>query len=212
MLHAFTGFTRYTTVNLTEVAELERGLKKGIVSSRARKAVNADRRGANRQNPIIPDVLCAGLDLVFCGTAPSRTSAASRAYYAHPGNAFWRMISEAGLTPRQLAAKDFRSVTQYGIGLTDLAKFHCGNDSELPLDAFDTVAFREKVLHHAPRWVAFTSKTAAQAYWGYALHFGYQPWRIGTTQVFVLPSPSGQARRTWNPALWLELADRARSL
>ncbi|HET6586644.1 MAG TPA: mismatch-specific DNA-glycosylase, partial [Oleiagrimonas sp.] len=45
--------------------------------------------------PVLPDLLRAGLGLVFCGTAPSRRSAAEGAYYAHPGNYFWRARFEA---------------------------------------------------------------------------------------------------------------------
>lgn len=186
-------------------------MKKRADPSGKCSAESAVRREEERPAPILPDVLCSGLDLVFCGTAPSRASAASGAYYAHPGNAFWRMINEVGLTQRKLRAEEFRSLPRYGIGLTDLAKFHFGNDNELPLSAFDTSSFHDKILGHTPRWVAFTSKTAAQAYAGRSLQFGFQSWRIGFTQMFVLPSPSGQARRTWNPALWLELAVRVRS-
>lgn len=173
--------------------------------------VNLEGQCHSRLVPIIPDLLCEGLDLVFCGTAPSRVSAASGAYYAHPGNAFWRMIHETGLTPRKLAAREFRSLLQYRIGLTDLAKFHYGNDSDLPSGAFDIQAFHDRMLHNRPRWVAFTSKTAAQAYAGRSLQFGFQTWCIGSTNVFILPSPSGQARRTWNPALWHELVSQVRS-
>lgn len=186
-------------------------MKKRTAPSGTCIAKNAIRREEEHLAPILPDVLCSGLDLVFCGTAPSRASAASRAYYAHPGNAFWRMINEVGLTQRKLRAEEFLGLPRYGIGLTDLVKFYFGNDNELPLSAFDPSAFHNKILRHAPRWVAFTSKTAAQAYAGRSLQFGFQSWRIGSTQVFVLPSPSGQARRTWNPALWLELAVRVRS-
>ncbi|HTM29231.1 MAG TPA: mismatch-specific DNA-glycosylase, partial [Rhodanobacter sp.] len=86
---------------------------------------------------ILPDVLQPGLALVFCGTAAGKRSAADHAYYAHPGNLFWRALFEAGLTPRLLAPAEFPQLPGYGIGLTDLAKRHSGNDNELPRDAFD---------------------------------------------------------------------------
>jgi len=34
---------------------------------------------------------------------------------------------------------------------------------------------------------------------------------FGTTRLFVLPSPSGQARRSWNAGIWQELADAVRA-
>ena len=51
--------------------------------------------------PILPDLLQPGLALVFCGTAAGRRSAAEGAYYAHPGNLFWRALHAVQLTPRQ---------------------------------------------------------------------------------------------------------------
>lgn len=155
---------------------------------------------------VLPDVLQPGLALVFCGTAAGRRSAADRAYYAHPGNLFWRALHQSGLTPRRLLPAEFPQLPGYGIGLTDLAKRHFGNDNELPHDAFDAAALTAKILFYAPRVLAFTSKNGARAALGHAVDYGLQPQRIGATQVFVLPSPSGQARGHWSIAPWLALA------
>lgn len=162
------------------------------------------------ENPILPDVLRPGLQLVFCGTAAGKRSAAERAYYAHPGNLFWRALYEASLTPRQLAPHEFPSLPDYGIGLTDLAKRHSGNDDELPRDAFDVPGLIAKIKHRQPRLLAFTSKNAARAALGHVVDYGLQPEHIGNTQIFVLPSPSGQARGHWDLALWQMLSDWVR--
>lgn len=159
------------------------------------------------ESHILPDVLQPGLQLVFCGTATSKRSAAERAYYAHPGNLFWRALFKAGLTPRQLAPTEFPLLSDYGIGLTDLAKRHSGNDDELPRDAFDVSGLIARVEHHQPRLLAFTSKNAARAALGHAVGYGLQSERIGHTRLFVLPSPSGQARGHWDLAPWRALAD-----
>lgn len=162
---------------------------------------------------ILPDVLQPGLALVFCGTAAGKRSAAERAYYAHPGNLFWRALFDAGLTPRQLAPAEFAQLPDYGIGLTDLAKRHSGNDNELPRDAFDVPALIAKIERHQPRLLAFTSKNAARAVLGGAVvHYGLQSEVIGSTQLFVLPSPSGQARGHWDLTHWQTLADYERKL
>ena len=162
-------------------------------------------------DPILPDVLRPGLVLVFCGTAAGKRSAAERAYYAHPGNLFWRALAEIGLTPRRYAPEEFPRLPELGIGFTDLAKFHSGNDSELPRDAFDVPALVAKIERFAPRWLAFTSKHGAKAALGRGIAaYGVQPERIGTTQVFVLPSPSGQARGHWSIEPWQELAGLVR--
>lgn len=164
------------------------------------------------ENHILPDVLRPGLRLVFCGTAAGKRSAAEHAYYAHPGNLFWRALFDAGLTPRQLAPAEFPLLPDYGIGLTDLAKRHSGNDNELPRDAFDAPGLIAKIERYAPRALAFTSKNAARAALGLAVDYGLQDERVGTTQLFVLPSPSGQARGHWDIGPWQTLADWARRL
>jgi len=163
-------------------------------------------------NHILPDVLQPGLALVFCGTAAGKRSAAERAYYAHPGNLFWRALFEAGMTPRQLAPAEFAQLPDYGIGLTDLAKRHSGNDDELPRDAFDAPALIAKIERHQPRLLAFTSKNAARAALGHAADYGLQDETIGRTQLFVLPSPSGQARGHWDLGPWLALSKLHRAV
>jgi len=67
---------------------------------------------------ILPDVLAPGLSIVFCGTAAGTESARRRAYYAHPQNRFWRVLHEAGLTPRRLAPAEFALLPDFGLGLT----------------------------------------------------------------------------------------------
>lgn len=158
---------------------------------------------------VLPDVLMPGLRVVFCGTAPGTRSAREGAYYAHPGNYFWRTLFAIGLTPRQLAPREFRDVLQFGIGLTDVAKHHFGSDAELPRGAFDAEALRRKLVRYKPQVIAFTSKNAARAASGLPLNamaYGPQASQLSQSRVFVLPSPSGQARGFWNIEPWRELA------
>ncbi|WP_345783640.1 mismatch-specific DNA-glycosylase [Fulvimonas sp. R45] len=161
----------------------------------------------------MPDVLAPGLVLVFCGTAAGKRSAAEGAYYAHPGNLFWRALAEAGITPRRFAPQEFPLLPQLGIGLTDLAKRHSGNDDQLPPGAFDVPALAAKIERHAPRLLAFTSKNAARAALGHAIaRYGPQDEAFGPARVFVLPSPSGQARGRWDLGPWLTLGALYRGL
>lgn len=162
--------------------------------------------------PILPDVLAEGLQVVFCGTAPGTRSARDGAYYAHPGNYFWRTLFDIGLTPRRLSPQEFRGVLAFGIGLTDVAKHHYGSDAVLPRDAFDATAVHRKLARYRPRIVAFTSKNAARAaldIGSRAPAYGEQAVRIAHSRVFVLPSPSGQARGFWDIGPWQALAQAA---
>ncbi|MEX1109405.1 MAG: mismatch-specific DNA-glycosylase [Dongiaceae bacterium] len=160
--------------------------------------------------PILPDILEPGLDILFCGMAPSRVSAARGAYYAHPGNRFWPTLHEIGLTPRLLAPEEFRLLPQWGIGLTDVNKTEIGRDIELTKGAHDPAGVRKRVLKFKPRFLATTSKKAGQLVLGGACDYGLQSTAIGDTQIFVLPSTSGAARGFWDIAPWRDLAKAAR--
>lgn len=156
---------------------------------------------------LVPDLLAPGLRLVFCGTAPSRASAAARAYYAKPGNRFWAALHRAGITPRLFAPGEYSQLLALGVGLTDLCKDHCGTDDELPEDAFDVASLQHKLDHYRPAWIAFTSKNAAQIALGRRTTYGEQPERLGLghTRVYVLCSPSGLATRFWQESVWQAL-------
>lgn len=161
----------------------------------------------------VPDLLAPGLRLVFCGTALGRVSAERRAYYAHPGNLFWCTLHEVGLTPQRLAPADWPQLIEHSIGLTDLSKSHFGNDADLPPGAFDVPALREKIAHYRPGMLAFTSKTGAAAVLGRRtgkIALGLQKETLGETRLWVLPSPSGQARVYWDAGVWRGLADAVR--
>ena len=161
--------------------------------------------------PVLPDLLRPGLDIVFCGMAPSEESARRGAYYAHPGNRFWRTLHEIGLTKRLLAPEEFRSLPAIGIGFTDVCKSESGRDSGLSKEALDPEAVRRKITKFQPRFLACTSKTAGQLVMGRACPYGQQDERIGATTVFVLPSTSGAAVRYWDIAPWRALAKAVRT-
>lgn len=154
---------------------------------------------------ILEDLLCEWLDIVFCGTAVGDTSARKGAYYAGPGNCFWRTLAECGITPSQLRPEEFSKLSAFRCGLTDLVKHRSGNDNELSQGDFDPVAFEQKIMRCSPHILAFTSKRAAREYLGRKVAYGLQPETIGTTRIVVLPSPSGAARRWWNIDPWREL-------
>lgn len=159
---------------------------------------------------ILPDLLAPDLAVVFCGTAASTASAQAGAYYAKPGNKFWPTLHTIGLTPRRFAAQEFPALLALGIGLTDLCKTEAGNDADLSADAFDIARAREKFRRYTPKIVAFTSKTAAQAYCQDRVDYGWQA-ATAATRFFVLPSPSGLATRYFDIAYWQALADEINS-
>ncbi|SHG04236.1 G/U mismatch-specific uracil-DNA glycosylase [Kaistia soli DSM 19436] len=159
--------------------------------------------------PVLPDVLADGLDIVFCGTGAGAWSARVGAYYGKPGNKFWPTLHAVGLTPRLLRPAEYPDVLGFGIGLTDVAKEHVGQDDAIDLALVDAAALHKKILRFAPRRIAFTSKRAASLALGRPtgrIAYGLLPDRIGATAVHVMTSPSGAAGSYWSIEPWRELA------
>ncbi len=164
-------------------------------------------RASSRNSHLLPDVLAPGLDLVFCGTAPSPASFKSRAYYANPGNSFWPTIFAVGLVPERLTPDRFPELLAHGIGLTDLNKTEYGSDHELSADAMDAAALHAKLRRFRPAAIAFTSKHAAALALGVkAPGYGRQERALEGAVAFVLASPSGRARSFWTLKPWREAA------
>jgi TDG/mug DNA glycosylase family protein len=162
---------------------------------------------------LIEDVLEKGLRVVFCGTALSRTSHERKAYYARSGNKFWLTLHQVGLTGRRLKPEEYRSVLEYRIGLTDLCKSEFGNDDQLSRNAFDRASLRAKIEEYRPAILAFTSLKAGREFCGSRARFGWQERCIAGTRIYILPSTSGNACRTWATTKfhWKILADAVRA-
>ena len=164
---------------------------------------------------VLPDVLRTGLVTVFCGSAVGFTSARVGAYYAQGGNQFWAVLHEAGFTDRRLRPDEYPLVSDYGLGLTDLAKYEFGNDADLSTEAYQSNALRKKIERYRPCFLAFTAKAPARVFlreqFGINLAagpegYGPQPHGIAGTRLWVLPSTSGRAKTFWRPQPWHALA------
>ena len=163
--------------------------------------------------PVLPDLLRPGLDLVFCGTAPSPTSAARGAYYAGPGNRFWPILAETGLTPRLLAPEEYGLLPQFGIGLTDIVKTASGVDAAIPRAAYDATALGTRIRAARPKRLAFVGKNAAARFFGVPtarIAYGPATAPVDFPAIFVLPSTSGAARGAWDAQHWHALAEIVR--
>ncbi len=158
---------------------------------------------------ILPDRLQPGLRLVLCGTAAGRVSALRGHYYAGPGNLFWPLLAETGLTPRRLRPEENHLLPGFGIGLTDLCKTAFGSDAQIPPAAWDHATLFTKMNACQPACLAFTSLTAARLALGVkALRPGPLPDdpRLPGIALWALPSPSGRARSHFDAAPWHDLA------
>ncbi len=144
----------------------------------------------------LPDVVAPGLDVVYCAPAVGECAALRGHYYAGPGNIFWRLLHQSGMTPHQLDPSEDDSVPAYGLGLVDVVRTSPPNQRP---QAFDVSALTETVHLHRPRWIAFNGKHAASVV---AHALGHRPpglgpagWDVSDVPVFVLPSSSGANQR-----------------
>ena len=157
-----------------------------------RSAPAARRTSPAPARSAVPDILGPGLRVVFCGINPGRMSAAAAAHFANPRNDFWRLLHEAGFTPRRLAPAEQRELLRHGYGVTNAALRTTPGSSDLRRADFAGAADRLERLcvELRPRWMAFVGKDAWRGTFGARAGFGVQPRRLGDTSLFVLPSTS----------------------
>lgn len=146
------------------------------------------------------DLLRPGLSLVFCGYNPSLTSGDTGRHYAHRSNRFWKVLYEAGITPRLYAPEEDEELLERGIGFTNLVSRPTRRADELGRDEIreGAAALRESLLLYRPRAVAYTGIGVYRLFLSTReIEWGLQPESVmpGVADV-VVPSPSGLNRMT----------------
>jgi TDG/mug DNA glycosylase family protein len=160
---------------------------------------------------MLDDILEQGLALVVCGTAAGTQSAKVSQYYAGPGNRFWGVLADTGLTPCKLAPCEAVLLPRYGIGLTDLVKGQAGPDSAIAFGSTGASSLGAKMRENCPRVLCFNGKRAAKEFFGVkSVEFGLQTAALGATRLFVAPSTSAAANGAWDASFWFGLADLVR--
>jgi double-stranded uracil-DNA glycosylase len=140
----------------------------------------------------VPDVLAAGLRLVFCGINPGHRSAAAGAHFANPRNDFWPLLHDAGFTPRRFEPSEQYVLLDLGLGLTNAASRTTRGSGDLRRSDFAGAAERLAALARdlRPAGLAFVGKTAYQGAFRERPELGLQERRLGDTWLYVLPSTS----------------------
>lgn len=160
---------------------------------------------------ILQDLLKENLDVVFCGTAVSKTSKQKQSYYAGQGNKFYRILAKTKLTSKLLLPSQYIQLLEYNIGLTDLVKHRSGNDNVLDKNDFDRERLVKKIEKFQPKLLCFNGKAAASVFLYNRpsktgdIKFGLMQGTIGLTKVFVAPSTSGSANGYWDESYWFML-------
>ena len=140
----------------------------------------------------VPDVLAPALTAVFCGINPGRVSAAAGAHFANPRNDFWRLLHDAGFTPRQLEPSEQHELLRHGFGVTNAALRTTAGSGDLRSADFAGAAARlERIAHELrPRAIGFVGKVAYRGAFRERPELGPQERRLGETALYVLPSTS----------------------
>lgn len=152
------------------------------------------------QEQTVPDVLRPGLAVVFVGLNPGRASAAAGHHFAGPNNHFWRLLHEAGLTPRRLVPGEDGALLDLGIGITNAVDRASHGEQDLTWDEFLAGAqfLRTKVAAHRPRLLAVLGKQAYRAYAGLTrsatVDWGLQPREtVAGVPEYLAANPSSRS-------------------
>ncbi|HWH05695.1 MAG TPA: mismatch-specific DNA-glycosylase, partial [Gaiellaceae bacterium] len=137
-------------------------------------------------------MLAPGLTAVFCGINPGRVSAAAAAHFANPRNDFWRLLHDAGFTPRRLGPAEQWELLALGYGVTNAAYRTTPGSGDLRSADFEGSAERLErlALELRPRALGFVGKEAYRGAFRERPELGLQERRLGDTLLFVLPSTS----------------------
>src|SRR5262245_23985241 len=142
----------------------------------------------------VSDVIVPGLRVLFCGINPGLYSGVTGHHFARPGNRFWSTLHNAGFTPRLFKPEEECELLTLGYGITNIVERATAAAADLTADelAAGGQRLRSKVKHYHPRVLAILGISAYRVAFNQPRAvLGQQPGTIGTTQIYILPNPSG---------------------
>jgi TDG/mug DNA glycosylase family protein len=153
-------------------------------------------------NPLSPlprlrDRIRPGVRVLFVGINPGVRSALTGHHFAGFSNRFWKLLYDSRLVPEPISYQDDDRLPEWGYGITNIVP--------RPTPGIDTLerqeyvdgrrALRRKILRYRPAVVALIGVTVFRAMFPErkgAVALGLQPERIGESELFVVPNPSGR--------------------
>jgi TDG/mug DNA glycosylase family protein len=140
------------------------------------------------------DLIAPGLRVLFVGINPGLYSAAVGHHFARPGNRFWPTLHAAGFTPNVFKPWEERDLLGLGLGITNVIARATAGAADLRPDEFPAGAkvLERKVKRYAPKAIAILGVGAYRlAFADRTATRGRQRRKIGTSDVWILPNPSG---------------------
>jgi len=155
----------------------------------------------------LPDYLSPGLAVVFIGINPGLLSARLGHYFARRSNRFWPAFSRSRISAPirealgrdTLTPEDDGLLPGFGVGFTDVVKRPTSNAGQLSPEEFlqSVPRLLAQLTECRPRVACFHGLTAYRPFARHALgepeiprSLGPQAARLGSTRLFVVPSPS----------------------
>lgn len=146
---------------------------------------------------MLTDLINKDLTVIFCGINPGLKSSFDGHHFSGRSNRFWKVLHQAGFTPHEIDPINDASILNFGYGLTTAVERATARADELSREEFDNSieAFRIKMTHFQPKYIAFLGKPAYIAFSGKKqITWGHQPENFCGAKVWVLPNPSGLNR------------------
>ena len=147
--------------------------------------------------PLLRDRIGANVRVLFVGINPGVRSALTGHHFAGFSNRFWKLLYESGLVPEPIGFADDDRLPEWGYGITNIVARPTPGIDTLTREEYvaGRVRLRRKVLRRRPAIVAMVGVTVYRAMYPErrgAVQLGLQEDRIGVSQLFVLPNPSGR--------------------
>lgn len=141
----------------------------------------------------LADVIAPGLDVLFCGINPGLYTAAIGHHFGRPGNRFWPALFLGGFTPVQYSPYQDQELLKLGYGITNIVERTTARAEELTKDELTAggARLRKKILKYKPKFVAILGLGAYRVAFNNPKATIGEQEAVGSTRVWVLPSPSG---------------------
>ena len=135
--------------------------------------------------------------MLFVGINPGIRSSLTGHHFAGFSNRFWKLLFESGLVPERITYQDDDRLPEWGYGITNIVPRPTPGIDKIAPDEYvaGRLRLRRKILRYRPPIVAMVGVTVYRAMYPErkgAVTLGLQQERIGSTEVFVLPNPSGR--------------------
>lgn len=146
---------------------------------------------------MLTDIISKDLEVIFCGINPGLKSALDGHHFSGQSNRFWKVLYHAGFTSHEIEPVNDAAILDSGYGLTTAVARATARADELSKEEFDNSieAFKTKMTHFHPKYIAFLGKAAYVAFSGKKqISWGYQAEDFCGAKVWVLPNPSGLNR------------------